>query len=190
MRPWFRYFIEHALREAPRQHLAAITQKCVGDSSSIIPNAKKTARTTGFSPRIYGVVDGAAYTRLEPDDECDEANLAAVLLHPWKASSGGNRGRCREGVTHGFLLLPWGNRNGGIVGVVLGRRLETLGAIWELRVEQSWGAAAGFPWKEWGRHGKESRGVELLGAGHGAGACPEDARHGRSRELAGRNGDR
>jgi hypothetical protein len=139
MRPWFRYFIEHALREAPRQHLAAITQKCVGDSSSIIPNAKKTARTTGFSPRIYSVVDGAAHTRLQPDDECDEANLAAVLLHPWKASSGGNRGRCREGVTHGFLLLPWGNRNGGTVGVVLGRRLETPGAIWELRVEQSWG---------------------------------------------------
>ena len=104
---------------------------------------------------------------MEPDDECDEANLAAVLLHPWKASSGGNRGRCREGVTHGFLLLPWGNRNGGTVGVVLGRRLETPGAIWELRVEQSWGAAAGFPWKEWGRHGKESRGVELLGAGQG-----------------------
>jgi hypothetical protein len=41
-----------------------------------------------------------------------------------------------------------------------------------------------------GVHGKESRGVELLGAGHGAGACPEDAHHGRSRELAGRNGDR
>jgi hypothetical protein len=35
-----------------------------------------------------------------------------------------------------------------------------------------------------------SHGAELLGAGHGAGACPEDVRHGRSKELAGRNGDR
>jgi hypothetical protein len=116
------------------------THTFVGDRPSNITNAKKIARTAGgFSPRVSAARLGAAYTRLEPDDECDEANLTAVLLHPWKASSGGNRGRCREGVTHGFLLLPWGNRNGGTVGVVLGRRLETPGAIWELRVEQSWG---------------------------------------------------
>jgi hypothetical protein len=150
-----RHFVERARREARHRPLAAITQNIVDDSSSNITNAGKTAGTTGFSPRVDGVVDGAAYTRLEPDDECDEANLTAVLLHPWKASSGGNRGRCREGVTHGFLLLPWGNKNGGTMSVVLGRRLETPGAIWELRVEQSWGGGGcwfsmegmGAPWE-------------------------------------------
>jgi hypothetical protein len=47
---------------------------------------------------------GAAYTRLEPDDECDEANLAAALLHPWKGSSGGKTGGdAGRGVTHGAV---------------------------------------------------------------------------------------
>jgi hypothetical protein len=47
---------------------------------------------------------GAAYTRLEPDDECNEANLAAALLHPWKGSSGGKTGGdAGRGVTHGAV---------------------------------------------------------------------------------------
>jgi hypothetical protein len=47
---------------------------------------------------------GAAYTQLEPDDECDEANLAAALLHPWKGSSGGKTGGdAGRGVTHGAV---------------------------------------------------------------------------------------
>jgi hypothetical protein len=42
---------------------------------------------------------------LEPDDECDEVDLAAALLHPWKGSSGGKQGRCRKG-RHGEGPAP------------------------------------------------------------------------------------
>jgi hypothetical protein len=55
------HFIERAKREARRRPLAAITQNIVDDSSLNIINAGKTARTTGFSPRVDGVVGGAVY---------------------------------------------------------------------------------------------------------------------------------
>jgi hypothetical protein len=63
------------------------------------------ARAAGcFSPRVSTARLGAAYTRLEPDDECDEANLAAALLHPMKGSSGGKTGGdAGRGVTHGVV---------------------------------------------------------------------------------------
>jgi hypothetical protein len=57
-------FVERAKREARRRPLAAITQKFVDDSSSNIINTKKTVRTTGFSPRVDGIADGAAHNTL------------------------------------------------------------------------------------------------------------------------------
>jgi hypothetical protein len=76
------------------------THTFVGDRPSNITNAKKIARTAGdFSPRVSTALLGAAYTRLEPDDECDEANLAAALLHPWKGSSGGKQGEMQGGAS-------------------------------------------------------------------------------------------
>jgi hypothetical protein len=58
------------------------------------------ARAAGcFSPRVSTARLGVAYTRLEPDDECDEANLAAALLHPMKGSSGGKQGEMQGGAS-------------------------------------------------------------------------------------------
>jgi hypothetical protein len=57
-------FVERAKREARRRPLAAITQNIVDDSSLNIINAGKTARTTGFSPRVDGITDGAAHNTL------------------------------------------------------------------------------------------------------------------------------
>jgi hypothetical protein len=53
---------------------------------------KNSEDSGGFLTTSFDGAVGAAYTLLEPDDECDEANLAAALLHPWKGSSGGKTG--------------------------------------------------------------------------------------------------
>jgi hypothetical protein len=80
------------------------THTFVGDRPSNITNVKKIARTGGFLTTSFDDAVGAAYTLLEPDDECDEANLATALLHPWKGSSGGKTGGdAGRGVTHGAV---------------------------------------------------------------------------------------
>jgi hypothetical protein len=124
-----RRFVERAKREARRRPLAAITQKSVGGSSSNITDAEKNTRDSGggggFSPRVSMARLGAAYTRLEADDECDEANLVAVLLHPWKGSSGGKTGggAGRASPMGKLGLEPWSRkkstRHGGFQPLLL-----------------------------------------------------------------------
>jgi hypothetical protein len=118
--------------------LAAITQKIVGGSSSNITYVGKTVRTAGvLIEDLRRCGWGCAHPvgarrRVRRGKPRSSATLSMEGIE-W----GKNRGRCMEG-RHPwgcFLLLPWGNRKGGTVGVGLGRWLENLGAIWELRVE-------------------------------------------------------
>jgi hypothetical protein len=84
-----RRFVERAKRKARRRPLAAITQKFVDDSSSNIINARKTARTTGFSPRVDGIADGAAQRN---------AFHGHFVKHLWRVEVVGLRGKlgCEE----------------------------------------------------------------------------------------------
>jgi hypothetical protein len=83
----------------------------------------------GFSPRVSTARLGAAYTRLEPDDECDEANLAAALLHPWKGSSGGKQGEMQGGASPMglFPVAAIGKQERRNIGC---RPWEMTGKIW------------------------------------------------------------
>jgi hypothetical protein len=72
-----------------------------------------------------------------------------------------------------------------------GALLQVEGArlLWKMEGAERGGHGEGSEDGDAGSSGL-SHGAELLGAGHGAGACLEDVRHGRSKELAGRNDDR
>jgi hypothetical protein len=114
---------------------------------------------------------------LEPDDECDEANLAAVLLHPWKGSSGGKTGEVQGGASPMGLfpiaaMRKQERRNSGC------RPWEMTGKIWApllgLAAKEDEKAERGF-----GFHGEE-------GGDHRAPWDREPSAMGRARAAAGR----
>jgi hypothetical protein len=88
-----RRFVEQAKCEARRRPLAAITQEFVDDSSSNIINAGKTTRTTGFSPRVDGIADGAAHNTLFLTGIPSNSQGALRRTARGRSARGGKQGR-------------------------------------------------------------------------------------------------
>ena len=98
-------FVERAEREERCRPLAAITQKFVDDSSSNIINARKIARTTGFSPRVDNIVDGAAQRNASHRNFVEHLRRVDVVgLH---GRLGCEVLRCREREPS-IGITPWG----------------------------------------------------------------------------------
>jgi hypothetical protein len=107
-----RHFVERAKREARRRPLAAITQNIVDDSSSNIINARKTARTTGFSPRVDDVVGGAVYNTKPFTGILSSTRKACTARDCRETLLQGSTTDCMEGegVVHG-----WERKTGALV---------------------------------------------------------------------------